>query len=328
MRSPERDAQEDGKPLKIRWTSLALALGVITLSATAGATPQHHKKKTTHKVSKATKKTAASGSETALAGITLFDSGMRLLDVYGSPDSIQPANVASLTTMGGQGAAPGGGFPGGGRGVPGGPAGIPGKGRGGGGGASQSMDIMGLDNNFGDEMLMQAGFGVPGPAGRQGGPGGYPGGFPGAPGGYPGAPGASGGPGGFPGGFPGGPGGAGAGAPASGGVQADNVAYTRWTYVKNGTRFGFVLDKFNRVVQIEAIGLANGSVHTKRGIGFGADFKKVLRAYGAPDGYDINGDTSLTLRYLTRAKVAFKLSRLGPKKPVQVTGIVIAAAKG
>jgi len=81
-------------------------------------------------------------------------------------------------------------------------------------------------------------------------------------------------------------------------------------------------------VQIEAIGIDNPKVHTRRGIGFGNNFASLIKTYGPPDGYDIAGDTSLTVRYLVRSKVAFRLSRLAAKKPVVVTGIVIAAAKG
>jgi hypothetical protein len=89
-----------------------------------------------------------------------------------------------------------------------------------------------------------------------------------------------------------------------------------------------VIDKFDHVVQIEAIGIDDPKVHTKRGIGFGKNFAALIKAYGPPDTYDIAGDSSLTLRYLTKSKVAFRLNRLVPKKAVVVTGIVIAAAKG
>ncbi len=106
------------------------------------------------------------------------------------------------------------------------------------------------------------------------------------------------------------------------------MTYTRWSYNRGSSKYGFVFDKFNRVVQIEAIGIENPKVHTKRGIGFGNNFASLIKTYGPPDGYDIGGDTNLTVRYLIRSKVAFRLSRLAAKKPVVVTGIVIAAAKG
>jgi hypothetical protein len=106
------------------------------------------------------------------------------------------------------------------------------------------------------------------------------------------------------------------------------VIYTRWVYNRGASRYSFVLDKFNRVVQIEAIGIDNPKVHTRRGISFGNSFASLIKTYGAPDGYDIASDSSLTVRYLVRSKVAFRLSRIATKKPPVVTGIVIAAAKG
>lgn len=132
---------------------------------------------------------------------------------------------------------------------------------------------------------------------------------------------------GAPGGPGGGPGGNGGGA---GGGTATSGDFTRWVYTKSGSKFGFVLDKFNRVVQIEAIGLQNSRVRTRRGIGFGSTFSQVMKAYGvssAPDGYETAGD-QVTVKWLTRQRVAFRLTKLGAKQAHVVTGIVVAAGKG
>jgi superfamily I DNA and RNA helicase len=88
-----------------------------------------------------------------------------------------------------------------------------------------------------------------------------------------------------------------------------------------------VIDKFGRVVQIEAIGIQNARVKTRKGIAFGDTFAEVIKAYRVPDGYEIAGD-NVMVKFLTRSKVAFRLSRLGPEKPQVVTGIVVAAGKG
>ena len=90
--------------------------------------------------------------------------------------------------------------------------------------------------------------------------------------------------------------------------------------------YGFILDKNNRVVQIEAIGLENPKVKTRRGIGFGATFKDIMERYQAPEAYQINGDT-IVMQYLVRDKVAFRLIGLGWIKPHVVTAIVVAAGK-
>ncbi len=87
-----------------------------------------------------------------------------------------------------------------------------------------------------------------------------------------------------------------------------------------------MLDKFNRVSQIEAVGLSNKSVRTKRGISFGSSFGTIINKYNAPDGYEINGD-NIVVRYLVRDRVAFRLSRVNAKKPHVVTGVVVAAGK-
>ena len=92
------------------------------------------------------------------------------------------------------------------------------------------------------------------------------------------------------------------------------------------SKYGFVLDKFNRVVQIEAIGMQDGKVKTRKGVSFGSSFGTLIKTYGTPDGYEINGDT-IVVRFLQRNKVAFRLNRLGKDKTHQVTGIVVAGGK-
>jgi len=59
---------------------------------------------------------------------------------------------------------------------------------------------------------------------------------------------------------------------------------------------------------------------------FGSTFGEIIKKYGRPDAYEINGD-NIVLRYLTRNKCAFRLNRLQPSKPHQVTAIVVAGGK-
>ena len=135
---------------------------------------------------------------------------------------------------------------------------------------------------------------------------------------------------GAPAGGPGG--GGGAAAPGGGGggnTAAETTTFTRWQYTKNGTKLAFVIDKFNRVLQIEAIGLVNKNISTKRGVGFGNTFQTVMNKYAPanePDGYDLAGN-NFTIRFLTRSRVAFRLTQLGGKTPHVVTGIVVSAGK-
>lgn len=243
-----------------------------------------------------------SGAETSLVGIRLFDSGVRVVQVYGTPDDIQGVNVeAGTQTGGGAGGGRGGDSP-----LPGGPgdSGEAGA-RGGGGRAGLGRSISPSGFGFADDMVRQA---RPGGTASGGGLSASDG-----------APGAGGGGAALPGG--GGPGaGGGAGAPT------ERVTYTRWIYNRGGSKYGFVLDKFNRVVQIEAIGLQNAKVRTRAGIGFGATFAQIMRRYQTPDGYEIGGNT-IVVRYLTKRRVAFRLNRLEEKKPHVVTGIVVAAGK-
>ncbi|AIE86873.1 hypothetical protein OP10G_3505 [Fimbriimonas ginsengisoli Gsoil 348] len=262
---------------------------------------------------------AQKGSENGLIGIKLYDSGARVVSLYGTPDQIQPVSV-------GTGSASGGGSPFGGGGSPfgGAPGGMPGPKGGGGmpGASGTGADVHG-PFDFGNNILQ---FGSKGPGG-QGRPGGMPGGMPGGQG-MPGP-----GPGGAgPGGVPGPPGSSGFGGgsngtPRGGGGAAEYATYTRWIYNRSGSKYGFIIDKFGRVVQIEAIGLQNNKVRTRRGVGFGATFAQLIKKYSTPDGYEISGDNVL-VKFLTKNRVAFRLTRLGEKKPQVVTGIVVAAAKG
>lgn len=273
---------------------------------------------------------STSGAETSLVGIKLYDSNVRVLDLYGSPDSIEGVFATGGSGSGGNfgpgAGSPGAGFPG--AGAP--SAGFPGAPGGRGGDASADVNY---PFNFGDDILKQtmpanqstAGIS---PAAKRPGVGG--GGAPSS-GGYPGA-GPSGAPGaGFPGGGPSGPGfpgGGPSGTPGVGGgaVAGERVTYTRWIYTRSGTKYGFIIDKSGHVVQIEAIGLSNPKVRTRRGAGFGSSFGDIIRKYGNPDGYELAGD-NVMMRYLTKSKVAFRLSRLEAKKPQVVTGIVVAAGK-
>jgi hypothetical protein len=118
----------------------------------------------------------------------------------------------------------------------------------------------------------------------------------------------------------------GGGAPGAGGGAAENASFTRWIYNRSGSKYAFIIDKKGRVVQIEAIGIANPKVRTSQGVTFGNTFAQVIKKYKTPDGYDISG-TNVMARYLTRNKVAFRFSRLGEGKPQVVTGIVVAAGK-
>jgi hypothetical protein len=275
-----------------------------------------------------------SGAESSLIGIHLYDSGIKIVSVFGTPNEIQ------AVTLGGAGATNGGGAPGG-FGAPGGggPAAAGGGGgkRGGGGGsgsAASAANVTGpMDGagfGFGDTLLQ--GF-VPPPQGGNGpgGPGGGQGFPPSGPTSRAGASGPGGGP---PGGIPGVPGGGQGGGVGGGSNSAEKVVFTRWVYNRAGSKYGFVLDKYSRVIQIEAIGIANPRVHTARGIAFGSSFAQIIKKYNrnpdgsanAPDGYEVSGDT-LVVRYLVKNKVAFRLSRLGKDKPQVVTGIAVAAGK-
>ncbi|HVT14395.1 MAG TPA: hypothetical protein VHE55_19180 [Fimbriimonadaceae bacterium] len=250
---------------------------------------------------------AVSGAETGLVGIKLFDTGLRIVSVFGSPDSIE------AVTLGGGSAGPGGGGAGGGRGG----AIVGGGGKGGGapmnapippppGGSSDvHAPNLGSDFGFGDGVLDRQG--------KMGGQGGMNPGSLTAPGQTGSGPMKGGG------GNNGGAGGVGA-------SDSDRVTYTRWIYNRNASKYAFILDKFDHVIQCEAIGIQPGRVKTRRGVTFGSSFATILKKYGAPDGYEISGD-NIVVRYLSKDKCAFRLSRLGENTPSVVTGIVVAAGK-
>jgi len=240
-------------------------------------------------------------AENALIGIALFDPGTRVIAKFGSPDRIEGLTVDTAAgPADGGGAARGGGPAGGGGG-----AASPGASRGGGGGAgapaTSRKDFVGEPFSDAGWLRQTAGTMAPPPSDdSDGGRGGS--------------------------GSTGGSSRGGGGGAGSGGGGGQKVIYTRWVYNRGGSRYAFVLDKFNRVSQIEAVGLSNRSVRTKRGISFGSSFGTIINKYNAPDGYEINGD-NIVVRFLVRDRVAFKLSRVNAKKPHVVTGIVVAAGK-
>lgn len=304
--------------MKSTWILAACAL--LMVGTAEAAPPKHrvtHRHRVVHRrVVRRRVVSHSSGAETSLVGIHLFDSGVRVVQMYGTPDDIQPVDVGGGAIGGGGGGRPNGGFPGpGGGGRQTGGSGTPTvMGGGGGGSSSRPADFNGpadrLDFQFGNQTLMQYGeppSGEPGRGGQNN---------------VPPAAGRGGGPAGLAG-PPGVPGGGGGGM---GGGSTERTQYTRWIYNRGGSKYGFVLDKFNRVIQIEAIGLSSARVSTHAGIHFGDNFAKIMRTYGAPDGYEIAGNT-IVVRFLSRKKVAFRLNRLAENKPHQVTGIVVAAGK-
>lgn len=251
---------------------------------------------------------ARSGTaETRLVGISLFDTGKRVISMYGSPYEVQ------ALTVGGTGVGPTGTQQSG-RGAPGGAGTVGGGPGGGGGGATASALGVGpaVPGLIGDPFD-QGSFNQNRATGEFGVDGG---------GNVPTAAGAAGGAGGGPS-AAGAPGGAGGGGSATGGQL---VTYTRWVYKRKSSRYAFVLDKFNRVIQIEAVGANDGKVRTRRGVGFGNTFGTLIARYNAPDGYEINGDT-MVVRFLNRDRVAFRLQRLRPDAAQVVTGVVVAAGK-
>lgn len=292
-----------------------MALGLALLVTTgAEASQKKHKPKTMVKKSK-----PWTGAESALVGIKLYDPSLKVIETYGTPDEIQGLNIGTSAVNGnspGAGAGMGPGGPGMGNAAGGRGGGK--RGGGGGGSAASAAADIGDPFQFGDTVLMQGKLG-----GMDGGD--APGPGMGAPGGM--GPGR-GGPGGPPAGIPGAPGGkgGGAGVPGAGGGAQDRVTFTRWVYNKEGSKYAFIVDKQGRVVQIEAIGIDNAKVRTRRGVGFGSTFAEVVKSYQQPDGYEIGGD-NLMVKYLVHDNVAFRLSRIASKKPQVVTGIVVAAGK-
>lgn len=230
-------------------------------------------------------------AENALVGIGLYDTGAKVVTRFGSPTEIQALNAGG----GGAGGAGGGGLS------------APGRSGGGGGGGGVADAV--VDSN---RELIGDPFGLGPSPWRQAAPSRVPEGS-----------GISSGPGA-------GPGGSGRESAGGGGAgnagQSQKIIYTRWVYKRKDAKYSFVFDKFNRVVQIEAIGLRNSSVRTRRGLTFGSSFATIIKNYNAPDGYEIAGD-NIIVRFLVRDNVAFRLSKIDPNKPHVVTGIVVAAGK-
>ncbi|MCH7903853.1 MAG: hypothetical protein IH944_04710 [Armatimonadetes bacterium] len=235
-------------------------------------------------------------AENSLVGVNLFDTGLSLLDKFGSP-----VNIAALT-IGSGGVGPGGGFGGGGGAGGGGVGGRPSPGAAGSGARVNRPGTGVLGNPFSATDPLNV-FGQAGP--NMADEGARPG----------------------QGSDTNRVGGGGGGTVGGGGSEAgERVLYTRWIYHQPTSRYGFVIDKNQRVIQIEAVGLLDSNVKTDRGITFGSTFEDVVRAYNVPDAYEISG-TTLVMRYLVRDHVAFRLSKLDANKPHQVTGIVVAAGK-
>lgn len=294
-------------------------VGLIGSATVANAgTDRYNGKKKSSKKSKSSassagfvgSNSATSGAENGLAGIKIYDSGLRVLALYGNPDSISAISVGGTSDAGGgQGGPPGGvGGRGGGR---------QGGNGNGGGAAAPSLDSMTPlpSDVLGTGSLWQpTGLNFQGREPQMSGTS-----APGAPGGPPPSGGAP-------------PGMGGPGAPGGGGANTANesTTFTRWNYTKNGTKLGFVIDKFNRVLQIEALALENKGIQTRRGVGFGSTFSTVMKRYAPggndPDGYDLAGN-HFTVRFLTRTRVAFRLTQLAAKTPHVVTGIVVSAGK-
>jgi hypothetical protein len=101
----------------------------------------------------------------------------------------------------------------------------------------------------------------------------------------------------------------------------------RWIYRRGaGSSVNFVLNKFNKVVQIEVIGIANSAARTSKGVTLGSAMSTVIQKYGDPDGYDIATDYFM-VRFLRTNNVAFRFARENNNTPYRCTGIVVSAGK-
>ncbi len=272
---------------------LAAALVVSVATADGGGGKKGWKGKGSKSVAVSNK------AEVGLIGIKLYDTGLDVVKKFGSPDQVQ--DVAQGTSAG---IGPAGGA-GAGRSANNQSAGQGGNGGNGAAQAAANWNLPGLDYTPIDLVQGRA----PQRAGASG-QGGPPAGA-GVPQGPP---------------NPGPSGGAAPGAGAGATGTDTRVLYTRWVYKRGNSRFAFILNKFMQVIQIEAIGTNDNRVNTNRGVRYGSSFADIIKRYGAPDGYEINGD-SLVVRYLVNNKVAFRLNRLVTDKPHVVTAVVVAAGK-
>ncbi|MER3413896.1 MAG: hypothetical protein C4341_06595 [Armatimonadota bacterium] len=127
----------------------------------------------------------------------------------------------------------------------------------------------------------------------------------------------------------GGQSGSGSGGPsAGGGTTGDTTTqYVRWIYRRGaGSSINFVLNKFNKVVQIEVIGISNSAARTSKGVTLGSGMATVIQRYGNPDGYDIGTDYFM-VRFLRKHNVAFRFAREKANTPYRCTGIVVSAGQ-
>lgn len=121
--------------------------------------------------------------------------------------------------------------------------------------------------------------------------------------------------------------GGGGGTGGGGTAGSTTTQYVRWIYRRGaGSSINFVLNKFNKVVQIEIIGISNSAARTSKGVTLGSSMATVMQRYGDPDGYDIGSDYFM-IRFLRRHNVAFRFAREKANTPYRCTGIVVSAGQ-
>lgn len=226
-------------------------------------------------------------AEAGLYGIKLYDTGVQVVSRLGSPTDVIAITWENQQTGGAGGE--GGGAGGGGFAPP------PGGGGGGGGGAMRpAVDF--IVPPFDNRVQGPVRAGAAGTGGGAGAP-------------------SAGGP-------------AGAGAGGGGGVSGvQDTQYVRWVYrLGPASSVNVVLNKFNKVVQIEAVGIRNARARTSKGITLGSTLSQVIKAYLDPDGYEVAQDYFM-VKFLQRSKVAFRFARENDKSPYRCTGIVVSAGR-
>jgi hypothetical protein len=301
-------------------------------------------------VSTVARPASAQDIERVLAGIRLGSRSGSVLAKFGNPNEVVIGDVGirAVNTPGQQGQAGQGGPGGFGGGRDDGSGGLPGvSGAPGFPGAPGGVGAFGMPGNIpgGPGGGPPGGFGGP-PAGFGGGPpggfsgppagfgGGPPGGFPGAPGG---SPYGSGGGIGSPEDGPGGPGGAGASVGAFGNTQSTLARQQEVTWIynrkvgNNVVSYEFLIGPSGNVSQITVTGYSGGGVKTKRGVGLGATYKDVVRAYGYPEEHFQIGRV-LVADYRKRAHARFQFyTQPGQANPLaggnKVIGITIATVE-
>ncbi len=106
--------------------------------------------------------------------------------------------------------------------------------------------------------------------------------------------------------------------------EGTDFNFTRWTFQRKSSRYSFVLNPNGEILLIEAQGLEDSKVQTKKNITLGDLFSKAIAQYGNPDKYT-KIKNNLLVNYQNKYGLVLGITKENHSSKYLISQIIISA---